>query len=180
MTELVETAAESAGPSSGERVFHRLLVNTLVSGVTSSFLWFALTFWAYLETRSVIATGVIGAGYGLSAALLGPVFGTYVDRHRKVPAMVLSTSITTVCFGTATLIFLLVDADHLLHLGRPTATGFQVLEVWESREQFDRYDKEVVGPLMAELSGGAPPPAGAEPVEFEVRGLILQGADVRV
>ena len=36
--------------------FRRLLVNTLVSGVTSSFLWFALTFWVYLETRSVVAT----------------------------------------------------------------------------------------------------------------------------
>jgi hypothetical protein len=41
------------------RVFRRLLLNTLASGVTSSFLWFALTFWVYLETRSVVATGVI-------------------------------------------------------------------------------------------------------------------------
>ena len=67
------------------RVFYRLLVNTLVSGVTSSFLWFALTFWVYLETRSVVVTGVIGGAFSLSAAVLGPVFGTYVDRHRKQP-----------------------------------------------------------------------------------------------
>ena len=51
--------------------------------MTSTFLWFAVTFWVYLETRSVVATGVIGAAFGLSSALLGPAFGTFVDRHRK-------------------------------------------------------------------------------------------------
>ncbi len=40
------------------RSFRRVLVNTLVSNVTTSFLWFALTFWAYLETRSVLATSI--------------------------------------------------------------------------------------------------------------------------
>ena len=41
-------------PADADRTFRRLLVNSLVSGVTSSFLWFALTFWVYLETRSVV------------------------------------------------------------------------------------------------------------------------------
>ncbi|MGY1603053.1 hypothetical protein [Geodermatophilus sp. SYSU D00815] len=71
-------------------------------------------------------------------------------------------------------------AGLLLHVARPTAGGFQVLEVWESREVFDRYNAEVVFPLMAELSGGAPLPAAPPPEEFEVRGLVLQGAEVRV
>ena len=73
--------------TAGERTFRRLLVNTLISGVTSSFLWFALTFWVYLETRSVVATGVIGGAFSISSAVLGPVFGTFVDRHRKHTAM---------------------------------------------------------------------------------------------
>ena len=55
--------------------FRRLLVNTLVTGVTSTFLWFALTFWVYLETRSVVATGVIGGAFNISSAVLGPFFG---------------------------------------------------------------------------------------------------------
>ena len=38
--------------------FIQVLVNTLIANVTTSFLWFALTFWAYLETRSVLATAV--------------------------------------------------------------------------------------------------------------------------
>ena len=34
-----------------ESTFRRLLGNTLVTGVTSTFLWFALTFWVFLRDR---------------------------------------------------------------------------------------------------------------------------------
>ena len=102
-----------------ERAFHQLLLNTLVSGVTSSFLWFALTFWVYLETRSVVATGVIGGSFALSSAVLGPYFGTFVDRHRKHHAMVVTTSASLVCFAVATLVFVAVPAGSLLNLTHP-------------------------------------------------------------
>jgi hypothetical protein len=67
----------------------------------------------------------------------------------------------------------------LLHVGRATPGGFQIVEVWESKEQCDRYNAEVVGPALAQLSGGAPPPS-AEPAveEFEPRGLIVPAARV--
>src|SRR5690606_14158129 len=84
------------------RPFRHLLLNTLVSGITSSFLWFALTFWVYLETRSVVATGVIGGSFGLSSALIGPAFGTYVDHHRKQSSMLLASAISVGCFAVAT------------------------------------------------------------------------------
>jgi DHA3 family multidrug efflux protein-like MFS transporter len=100
-------------------VFRKLLLNTLVSGVTSSFLWFALTFWVYLETRSVVATGVVGGAFSLSSALLGPAFGTYVDHHRKHTSMVLATGLSTACFALATLVFVAVDAETLLSLRSP-------------------------------------------------------------
>jgi len=99
--------------------FKRLLLNTLVSGVTSSFLWFALTFWVYLETRSVVATGVIGGFFAISSAVLGPFFGTYVDRHRKKDAMLLATATSAACFVVATAVFLSVDAESLLRLTNP-------------------------------------------------------------
>ena len=102
-----------------ERVFRRLLVNTLVTGVTSSFLWFALTFWAYLETRSVIATGVIGGAFSIASAILGPFFGTYVDRHRKHTAMMLAGTLSTVCFAAATALYLAVPGDDLLKFRQP-------------------------------------------------------------
>ena len=99
--------------------FRRLLLNTLVSGVTSSFLWFALTFWVFLETRSVVATGVIGGAFSISSAILGPFFGTFVDHHRKHTSMVLTTAVATVCFTVATVVFLTVEADDLLRMSSP-------------------------------------------------------------
>ena len=71
------------------------------------------------------------------------------------------------------------QADGLLvHLARVTATGFQVLEVWESKEQSDRFGDEFVGPAVA-AAGGADVD-GPEPPreEFEPRGLMLAGAAV--
>ncbi len=71
------------------------------------------------------------------------------------------------------------DGALLVHLGRPTADGFQVIEVWESREDAERYEREMVQPVMAELGGG-PPPGGDGVTEFEVRGLVLPRAGVAV
>ncbi|MEX5719751.1 hypothetical protein [Geodermatophilus maliterrae] len=67
----------------------------------------------------------------------------------------------------------------LVHLARETGDGFQVIEVWESREDFERHDAEVVGPLVADLLQGRPPPA-AVVTPFDVRGLALPRAGVAV
>ena len=69
------------------RDFYGLLVNTLIANVTTSFLWFALTFWYYLETRSVLATALLGGSYMLLVAVLGVPFGSWIDRARKKQVM---------------------------------------------------------------------------------------------
>jgi DHA3 family multidrug efflux protein-like MFS transporter len=123
ITEITEiTEATGTRPDTRSAIppaFRRLLVNTLVTSVTSSFLWFALTFWVYLETRSVVATGAVAGAFSISAAVLSPVFGTFVDRHRKHAAMVLASGMSTVAFAVATVVFLAVDAGDLLRLGGP-------------------------------------------------------------
>jgi hypothetical protein len=67
----------------------------------------------------------------------------------------------------------------LLHIGRATDSGFQIIEVWESREQFDRYNNEVVGPALAE-SAGRQPEGEPDFTEFEPRGLVVPAARVLV
>ena len=59
------------------RTFHLLVANTLIASVTNNFLWFCLTFWVYLETRSVLATAIVGGGYMLLVAISGMFFGTF-------------------------------------------------------------------------------------------------------
>jgi len=68
----------------------------------------------------------------------------------------------------------------LLHLTRQTSTGFQVIEVWDSKELRDRYTDELVNPVIAELSGGQPPPMDPTVEEFEPRGLVLPAAHLFV
>ena len=124
-------------------VFRRLLTNTLVTGVTSSFLWFALTFWVYLETRSVVATGVIGGAFSISSAVFGPLFGTFVDRHRKHTAMVLTTAVSAVCFTVATAVFVAVDSSDLLRLAQPLVLGAGALHAVRLGGRPDARDRAV-------------------------------------
>ena len=101
------------------RTFLQVLVNTMVANVTTSFLWFALTFWVYLETRNVMATGIVGGAYMLLIAIFSIVFGTIVDRHRKRAVLVFSSVITAVAFVLAWLIFLWQPERALLDFGGP-------------------------------------------------------------
>lgn len=101
------------------RTFIQVLINTALANVTSSFLWFALTFWVYLETRSVLATGIIGGAYMLLVALFGMVFGSIVDRHRKHQAMIFASLTTFTAFSVAGILYLLFPESALLDLGGP-------------------------------------------------------------
>ena len=99
------------------RTFHQLVANTLVASVTNNFLWFALTFWVYLETRSVMATAIIGGGYMLLLAVSGMFFGTFVDRHRRKTSMLLSNALSLVAFVAAGAVYALAPAGSLQDLG---------------------------------------------------------------
>ncbi|WP_448007013.1 MFS transporter [Agromyces bauzanensis] len=101
------------------RTFMHVLANTMIANVTTSFLWFALTFWVYLETRSVLATGIIGGAYMLLIAIFSIAFGTIVDRHRKHRVMVLSSVITLGSFAVAGVLYLVHPESALLDLGGP-------------------------------------------------------------
>ena len=46
----------------------------------------------------------------------------------------------------------------LVHLARPTAGGFQVLEVWDTKASYDHFNDTVIAPLTAQA--GLAPPAG--------------------
>ncbi|MFM2720999.1 MFS transporter [Microbacterium mcarthurae (nom. nud.)] len=106
-------------PAAGRRAFLGVLINTAAANVTTSFLWFALTFWVYLETRSVLATGIIGGAYMLLLAVFAMLFGTIVDRHRKHRVMVVSGVITLAAFLVAGALWLAFPESALLDLGGP-------------------------------------------------------------
>lgn len=116
--------ASHVAPPGGMRTFRQVLVNTAVANVTTSYLWFALTFWVYLETRSVLATGIVGGSYMLLMALFGMVFGTLVDRLRKHRAMLLASGASLGAFAIAGVLYLLFPESTLLDLGGPWFWAF--------------------------------------------------------
>lgn len=111
-----EAAQAPPGPRT-VRAFHQVLANTAAANVTSSYLWWALTFWAYLETRSVLATAIIGGSYMLLVAAFGVVFGVIVDRTKKKAVMVLSSGITLVMYLLAGALYLSFPESVLVDWG---------------------------------------------------------------
>ncbi|WP_337005396.1 MULTISPECIES: MFS transporter [unclassified Microbacterium] len=105
--------------TAARRAFANVLINTLIANVTTSFLWFALTFWVYVETRSVLATGIIGGAYMLFIAFFAMAFGTIVDRNRKHTVMVISSVISALAFLVAGVLYVWQPEAALLDLGGP-------------------------------------------------------------
>lgn len=89
------------------KAFHNVLLNTLIANVTTSYLWFALTFWIYLETQSVLATGIIGGSYMLLVAVMSLIFGVIVDHNKKKKVMLISAVATFIFYTFAFIGFLL-------------------------------------------------------------------------
>lgn len=74
--------------------FHRLLVAALVVGVTNNFVWFALTFWIYLGTKTVVATSFVAGIFLIVTMLTGFWLGSLVDHHKKKNTMIVSSLVT--------------------------------------------------------------------------------------
>lgn len=89
----------SADLAPRQRTFVHLLANTLAVSVTNMTVWFAPTFWVYLETRSVFATGIISGVYLTFTALSGMWFGSLVDHHGKRPVMIASSLASLGVYG---------------------------------------------------------------------------------
>jgi hypothetical protein len=69
----------------------------------------------------------------------------------------------------------------LVHVGRATPDGFEVLEVWESKEHYDRANADIVFPLMRELMGDQPGPPIEQATEtFEIHGLVIPGSHILI
>jgi MFS transporter, DHA3 family, multidrug efflux protein len=109
------------------RTFSHILANTAVANVTTSYLWFGLTFWIYLETRNVISTGVVGGAYMLLLAGSSIAFGTLVDRYRKLDLMRFAGLFTLTFFLLAGAVYLVAPADDIARLDRPWFWVFALL-----------------------------------------------------
>lgn len=84
-----------------QRTFLHLLLNTLTVSVMNFTVWFAVTFWVYLETQSVFATGMIAGIFLIAIAATGIWFGSLVDHHHKKRVMQASAAVSLVIYAAS-------------------------------------------------------------------------------
>jgi hypothetical protein len=72
------------------------------------------------------------------------------------------------------------DVGLLLHVGRVADDGFEVFEIWESKEKCDSFFAEVVWPAMDAVSRTHARRGEPVTMEFEPRGLIIPSAAIAV
>ncbi|MBL3700136.1 DHA3 family multidrug efflux protein-like MFS transporter [Leucobacter luti] len=113
------------GPNT--RTFLHVLVNTAVAGLTTNFLWFAVVFWVYLETRSILATGVLSGTFMILIAACSMWFGSLVDRMRKQRVMLLSAWATLAAFILGCVIYFSVPSEQLLRFDGPWFWVFSLI-----------------------------------------------------
>lgn len=90
--------------------FHQILANNLVANITNFTVWFAVTFWVFLETQSVFATGMIAGIFLVFTAALGFWLGSIVDHNPKKLAMQGSSLVSAVFYALA-LILVLIEPE---------------------------------------------------------------------
>jgi hypothetical protein len=66
----------------------------------------------------------------------------------------------------------------LLHTAGFTGRGFRVFEVWESREQYERFVEERLMPIVREASPSDSPPPEVTIYELHGFGVAPRAADV--
>lgn len=99
--------------------FYHILGNTLVASVTNFTVWFALTFWVYLETQSVFATGMLAGIYLVLTAGSGFWFGSIVDHHKKKLVMLASSAISFLVYGISFVFYLSAPEGVFALIGAP-------------------------------------------------------------
>lgn len=92
--------------------FYHLLGNNLVANVMNFTVWFALTFWVYIETQSVFATGMIAGVYLVFTAGFGFWLGSIVDHNSKKLAM-MGSSVVSGIFYVLSLALLLLNPEEV-------------------------------------------------------------------
>ncbi len=112
------------------KTFYAVLANTLTAALVNTFVWFAVTFWVYLETESVVATATMAGVYTGTVALSGVFLGTLVERFPKKRVMLGSSLVSLLLYGTAAGVHTLAPPAALTRADSPLLWAFILLALF--------------------------------------------------
>lgn len=109
------------------KTYYQLLGNSMVVATKNMFVWFAMTYWVYLGTKSVVATGVAGGIYMIASAASSVWMGSLVDHYKKKAVLIGSNIITLVLFAFGLAIYLGNPASAFSTIANPWLWVFMVV-----------------------------------------------------
>ncbi len=109
------------------QTFRAALANTLVASLTNNSVWFAVTFWVYLQTRSVLATSLMAGIYSGTVAVTGIFLGSLVDRYPKKGVMLASSIASLALYALAVLVYLASPLRAFTHHASPLLWAFVLM-----------------------------------------------------
>ena len=112
------------------KTFYAILANALAAFLTNAFVWFAVTFWVYLGTKSVVATSVMAGVYTGTVAFSGFFLGSLVDRYRKKTVMLLSSICSLLLYLVAGAIYVSTPPQTFTNPASPILWVFIVLALF--------------------------------------------------
>lgn len=92
------------------KAFYAVVANALAASLTNTLVWFAVTFWVYLETQSVIVTSVMAGVYTTTVAVSGLFLGSLVDQYPKKRMMLVSSSCSFLFYVLAYILYVATPA----------------------------------------------------------------------
>ncbi len=109
--------------------FYYLIANTLLTNIVNMTVWFALTFYLYLQTKSVFATSILSGIYLVTVASTGIWFGSLVDHNKKKPLMLITSVISFIFFTIGFFIYTNVDQKIFSDISSPILWIFVVSQM---------------------------------------------------
>ena len=97
------------------KLFFHLLWNTVLCTIAANFIWFALVFWAYLETKSIMISSLIWWLYLFAVLISWIYFWSLVDHNKKKNVMIGSTWVSLLFFIFSWILFFSVQNEVFTH-----------------------------------------------------------------
>lgn len=110
-----------------QTIFYNLLVNTIIATITNFTVWFALTYFVYLQTQSVLSTSILAGFYLIVTAFSGFWLGSIVDHHKKKTTMIGSSAASLVIYIVGFILYQIVPADTFQQIENPVLWAFALL-----------------------------------------------------
>jgi len=101
------------------KTFYQLVANSTLASVINFTVWFAITFYVYLQTKSVFATGTISGIFLVLTAVTGIWFGSIVDHQKKKTAMLLSSAASLVLYAISFALYISAPENTFKDVANP-------------------------------------------------------------